>query len=879
MPFARRLGDGLGQPLTARVLSGPVGAIPLTFKVYANSAAADDTGDGLTPATAKKTLAAAAALVGPGRRTLVLTDGSLWREQLTLTYGMVKVQRSGGGTIPEIRGLDVAANGSFTASGTGNAYQITWAHNITPGTVEFISVHEDGVKLVRAVDLATCGSTTGSFYTVDVTAGSSQTVYVNPTGGGNITANGKVYEITKRDHCMSVFLDRMTVDGIKLVGHAHNDGALKAGPNAWIRNCQFFYGKKHNALIESGVFEDCTTFGLEDAGAALVAYKADPAGLAAVFRRCTMNGTMPGTQTGGTAVGVLTHGTGGGNAYGVVTIEDCTFTKLGGAFTPGALLNILRRNKTTDVKKITTTDAALAYAFSENFFDGRGSVAGWDPSSSFLQVNGSAAFDGNVFLMGERTANVICILGILDSAGFTIAATQNTFVMNAATSSKAFQMQGAGASAALTYSNNIFYGIQTIAARAGTPTIAVTAKANIYFTGAGTLTYLQGTTSYSGFASWVATGQDSSARNVDPTFANAISGWTQRADAVASHANVASLQAGALSYPGVAAAPTSVTGPTISGSNLVGQVLSAVRGVYSGFPNPVLTWTWTADGVPLVGDIASPDLTVTSGMVGKVIGLRESATNTAGSVTVTSATVTDPIISSFDPAQLFAAGEQGGYYDVSDITTLYQDLAGTTPVTATGQTVGKILDKSGRARHLFAPTDAQRPIYTVNGSLIYLLFDGTDDYMLEAGSPSSIVKPLTLAAAANCGVSGNKILVGDTLRTEISINTVGGTVYAGGSSISTSGLSTSVNVDRVFVGVNNGDATSTIAVNNLQTTAGNAGTNNLTKIGIMGTGAGGGNLRSTGRFYAGVIRGGGNLTVYQMANLKNWLAAKMGISI
>ncbi len=48
----------------------------------------------------------------------------------------------------------------------------------------------------------------------------------------------------------------------------------------------------------------------------------------------------------------------------------------------------------------------------------------------------------------------------------------------------------------------------------------------------------------------------------------------------------------------------------------------------------------------------------------------------------------------FSPLSLFADGEQGGWYDPSDLTTLYQDAAGTTPVTAVEQPVGLVLDKS-----------------------------------------------------------------------------------------------------------------------------------------------------------------------------------------
>lgn len=43
---------------------------------------------------------------------------------------------------------------------------------------------------------------------------------------------------------------------------------------------------------------------------------------------------------------------------------------------------------------------------------------------------------------------------------------------------------------------------------------------------------------------------------------------------------------------------------------------------------------------------------------------------------------------------LFANGEQGAWYDPSDFSTLFQDAAGITPVTALGQSVGLILDKS-----------------------------------------------------------------------------------------------------------------------------------------------------------------------------------------
>lgn len=66
------------------------------------------------------------------------------------------------------------------------------------------------------------------------------------------------------------------------------------------------------------------------------------------------------------------------------------------------------------------------------------------------------------------------------------------------------------------------------------------------------------------------------------------------------------------------------------------------------------------------------------------------------------------------PNSLFALAEPGVWYDPSDLTTLFQDNLGVTPVTAPGQTVGRILDKSGRGNHATQATLAQRPTYGVN---------------------------------------------------------------------------------------------------------------------------------------------------------------------
>lgn len=71
-----------------------------------------------------------------------------------------------------------------------------------------------------------------------------------------------------------------------------------------------------------------------------------------------------------------------------------------------------------------------------------------------------------------------------------------------------------------------------------------------------------------------------------------------------------------------------------------------------------------------------------------------------------------------NPSTLFAGGEQGGWYDPSDLSTLFQDSAGTTPVTALGQAVGRINDKSGRGNHLTQTSATSRPTLEARVNLL-----------------------------------------------------------------------------------------------------------------------------------------------------------------
>jgi hypothetical protein len=101
----------------------------------------------------------------------------------------------------------------------------------------------------------------------------------------------------------------------------------------------------------------------------------------------------------------------------------------------------------------------------------------------------------------------------------------------------------------------------------------------------------------------------------------------------------------------------------------------------------------------------------------------------------------------FSPRRLFSTGEQGTWYDPSDLSTLFQDSAGTVPVTGVDQPVGRMIDKSGRGNHATQATTTSRPILKqdANGNY-YLLFDGIDDWLATSSIDFSSTDKINLFA-------------------------------------------------------------------------------------------------------------------------------------
>ena len=108
----------------------------------------------------------------------------------------------------------------------------------------------------------------------------------------------------------------------------------------------------------------------------------------------------------------------------------------------------------------------------------------------------------------------------------------------------------------------------------------------------------------------------------------------------------------------------------------------------------------------------------------------------------------------FKPEDLFFLGEQGAYYTPGDISTLFQDAAGTTPVTADGDPVGLAVDKSGNEVNAAQSISASRPVYNVDPSRLSL--DKVDDELVINVPTGGWIGTMVLATdqgTASYGVS------------------------------------------------------------------------------------------------------------------------------
>lgn len=142
--------------------------------------------------------------------------------------------------------------------------------------------------------------------------------------------------------------------------------------------------------------------------------------------------------------------------------------------------------------------------------------------------------------------------------------------------------------------------------------------------------------------------------------------------------------------------PVNSVAPVVSGNTLVGSVLSCTTGTWSNSPT-AYAYQWRKAGVNIGGQTANTYTSVV-GDVGVAIDCVVTASNAGGAgtpvdsndIVVTAA----PAFAFANLAALFNGGAVDGVMiDLTNKTTLFQNVAGATPVVSNGDPVGLALDQ------------------------------------------------------------------------------------------------------------------------------------------------------------------------------------------
>ena len=111
-------------------------------------------------------------------------------------------------------------------------------------------------------------------------------------------------------------------------------------------------------------------------------------------------------------------------------------------------------------------------------------------------------------------------------------------------------------------------------------------------------------------------------------------------------------------------------------------------------------------------------------------------------------------------ARAIAAANNGLLFDPSDMSTLFQNYAGTVPVTAVEQPVGKMLDKSGNGYHATQSITASRPVLSARYNLLTKTEDFSDAAWIRQNCSAvknyglSPIDTLTSSLITNTAVAG-----------------------------------------------------------------------------------------------------------------------------
>lgn len=130
----------------------------------------------------------------------------------------------------------------------------------------------------------------------------------------------------------------------------------------------------------------------------------------------------------------------------------------------------------------------------------------------------------------------------------------------------------------------------------------------------------------------------------------------------------------------------------------------------------------------------------------------------------------------WNPRDGLIGADQGLWLDPSDFSTMFQDSAGTNPVTAAGQTVNRINDKSGRGNHATNSSGTGPTLgYDSTNDLWYLSFNGTSQFLVTSSINFTATDKLGIFAGVRRNTTAGAIIA----ELSANYNTNAGSFYFG----------------------------------------------------------------------------------------------------